>query len=177
MNREVGPTCRRGRAVEQPDHRSLEDERRQIERDDLRCLLSEESRLQIHPRANARVAQLAGLVERGDTEMTATFIDQSACDGHGAMPVSVGFYHDHQLAVRRDRAQRAKVRAQRAEIDLGDGRALRFDCHGTLNFQLRAHGRKQSRVTPCGYGLPVHSHQVCENAIIAAHEHRHRDGR
>ena len=83
------------------------------------------------------------------------------------MPISVGLDHDHQLAVRGDGPQRAKVRAQRAEIDLGDGRALRFNAHRKLNFHLSARGRKPSG-SCCGWASRRHSPQLCENAIIAA---------
>ncbi len=112
----------------------VEDERRHVERDNLRDLLRKETRLQVHARANAGLAQLARLVERGDAEMTASFVEQRARDRHRAMSVSVGLDHHHQLAVRGHRPQRAKVGAQRAEIDLGDSGTLRFDAHRTMNF-------------------------------------------
>jgi hypothetical protein len=97
-------------------------------------LLRKETRLQVHPHANAGLAQLARLVERGNPEMSAAFVDQRARDRHRAMPIGVGLDHHHQLAVRRHRTQRAKVGAQRDEVDLGDSGALLFDAHRTMNF-------------------------------------------
>ena len=120
--------------IEESDHRRLENERRQIERYDLGYLFLKEARLQVNTRANAGLAQLARFVESRYAEVVAALIDQGARDGHRAMPISVGLDHDHQLAVRGDGPQRTKVRAQRAEIDLGDGRALRFNAHRKLNF-------------------------------------------
>ena len=99
VNRKIGPSGRCGRAVQQPDHRGFENERRQVECNDLGGLFGEEARLQIYARGNARIAQFARLVECGNSEVTAAFIDQGARDRHGAMAVSVGLDHDHQLAV------------------------------------------------------------------------------
>ena len=104
--------------------------------------IAKKSGLQIDACANAGLTQFARLVQCGDAEMAAAFVDQRARDRHRAMPVSVGLNYHHQFAVRRERPQRAEVRPQRSEIDLGDSRTLRFNSHRTLNFQLRAHGRK-----------------------------------
>ena len=138
MNRKIFAPADADCAVEHSDHPGFENERRQVERDDLRRLLGEEARLQIHPRPNSRLAQLARLVERGDSEMTASFVEQRARDRHRAMPVSVGLDHHHQLAVRGHRAQCAKVGAQRAEIDLGDSGALSFRCSSNDKFPILA---------------------------------------
>jgi len=68
VDREIASGGRCGSAIETSDHRHVENERRQIERYNLRYLLGEEARLQVNARANASLAQLARLVERGHSE-------------------------------------------------------------------------------------------------------------